>query len=82
MGTAMLQTAQFQLCTELSVPEPQQEALSSCSPKALAVRGWKGPSSLSWPGRRFQHLLGIEESHAQRGIKAPIPNKASRKIWW
>lgn len=65
-GTAMLQTAQFQLCAEVSVLEPQQDALSSCSPTALAVRGWKGPSSLPWPGRRFQHLLGIKKSHELR----------------
>lgn len=78
----MLQTAQFQLCTKLSVLEPQQDALSSCSHKALAARGWEGPCSLPWHGRRFQNHLGIEESQAQRGIKARIPNKASRKIWW
>lgn len=81
VGAATPQSAQVQLCTELSALEPPQDALSSCSPKALAGRGWKGPSRCPGLQKGFRIFWAARKVMNQREIKAPIPNKAPGEVW-
>lgn len=74
----MLQTAQFQLCSELPAPEHSRMHFppAAQSPGSEALEGSR---HLPWPGRRFQHLLGIEESHAPERDQSTNPKQGFKR---